>query len=162
LIWLFQPLLAGAGLPVAYYGVVHAASCVGQIFFLSNVERLEVLLGSKRTLLVAATLVAGGAFVLLGLTSHLAVVAVLIVVGFSFSLPRIPIFSAYMNKYIPSEKRATVLSLTAMCRTLAIVVINPLIGLMADWSVAYTMIILGAGLVAAGLFSRIEERHLEG
>ena len=29
LIWLFQPLLASAGLPVAYYGVVHAAACIG-------------------------------------------------------------------------------------------------------------------------------------
>lgn len=161
LIWLFQPLLASAGLPVAYYGVVHAAACIGQIFFLSNVEQLEKLLGSKRALLVAATIITGVAFVLLGVIVHLAVVALLIVAGFTFSLPRIPIFSAYMNRYIPSDKRATVLSLTSMCRTLAIVVINPLIGLLADWSVAYTMIILGVGLIAAGFFSRIEERHLE-
>ncbi|MHC1762299.1 MAG: MFS transporter [Negativicutes bacterium] len=162
LIWLFQPLLANAGLPVAYYGVVHAAACIGQIFFLSNVERLEELLGAKRTLLVVTTLVAGGAFVLLGMISNLVVVAVLIVVGFTFSLPRIPIFSAYMNSYISSDKRATVLSLTSMCRTLAIVVVNPLIGLLADWSVAYTTIILGVGLMALGFFSRIEERHLGG
>lgn len=162
LIWLFQPLMAGAGLPVGYYGVVHAAACGGQILFLNNVGRLEGLLGSKRALLVAATLVAGGAFVILGLTANLAAVAVLIVVGFSFSLPRIPIFNSYMNQYIPSDKRATVLSLTSMCRTFAIVVVNPVIGLLADWSVAYTMIFLGAGLIAVGFFSRIEERHLEG
>lgn len=161
LIWLFQPLLADAGLPVAYYGVVHAAACIGQICFLSNVERLEGLLGSKRALLVAATIITGGAFALLGMIGHLAVVTVLIVVGFTFSLPRITIFSAYMNRYIPSNKRATVLSLTSMCRTLAIVVINPVIGLLADWSVAYTMIILGVGLMAVGFTSRIEERHLE-
>ena len=162
IIWLFQPLLAGAGLPVAGYGIVHAAACGAQILFLSNIERLEKLLGSKRSLLVAATLLAGGAFVLLGLTTHPAAVAVLIVAGFAFSLPRIPIFSAYMNAYIPSDKRATVLSLTSMCRTLAIVVLNPFIGLLADWSVAYTIILLGAGLIAVGLFSRIEEKHLEG
>lgn len=162
LIWLFQPLLAAAGLPVAYYGVVHAAACLGQIAFLSNVERLEGLLGSKRRLLTTSVLIAGGAFVLLGLTASLAAVAVLIVVGFTFSLPRVPIFSAYMNRHIPSDKRATVLSATSMCRTLAIVAVNPLIGLLADWSVANTMIILGAGLIAGGLFSRIEEKHLEG
>lgn len=161
LIWLFQPLLAAAGLPVTYYGVVHAAACGGQIVFLNNVERLEGLLGSKRSLLVASTLVAGGAFVLLGLTANLAATAVLIVAGFTFSLPRVPIFSAYMNRYIPSDKRATVLSLTSMIRTLAIVVVNPIVGLLADWSVAGTMIVLGVGLVAVGLFSRIEERHLD-
>lgn len=162
LIWLFQPLLSAAGLPVAYYGVVHAAACFGQIAFLSNVERLEGLLGSKRRLLMTSVLIAGGAFVLLGLTASLAAVAVLIVVGFTFSLPRVPIFSAYMNRHIPSDKRATVLSATSMCRTLAIVAVNPLIGLLADWSVANTMIILGAGLTAGGVFSRIEEKHLEG
>jgi MFS family permease len=161
LIWLFQPLLASAGLPVASYGVVHAAACVGQIVFLSNVERLEGLLGSKRRLLAVAVLVSGAAFVLLGLTTSAAAVAVLIVVGFSFSLPRAAIFSAYMNRHIPSDMRATVLSLASMFRTLAIVVVNPVIGLLADWSVAWTMVILGAGLLAAGVFSRIEEGHLE-
>jgi MFS family permease len=162
LIWLFQPLLAAAGLPVAYYGVVHAAACLGQITFLNNVERMEMLLGSKQRLLTASVLTAGGAYVLLGLTDSLAAAAALIVAGFTFSLPRVVIFSAYMNRYIPSDKRATVLSVTSMCRTLAIVAVNPVIGLLADWSVANTMIILGAGLIAGGLFSRIEEKHLEG
>ncbi|MDT8901536.1 MFS transporter [Selenomonadales bacterium 4137-cl] len=162
LIWLYQPLLAAAGLPVAYYGVVHAAACLGQIGFLSNVERLEGVLGSKRRLLTASVTTAGVAYVLLGLTDSLAAVAVLIVAGFTFSLPRVAVFSAYMNRHIPSDKRATVLSATSMCRTLAIVAVNPLIGLLADWSVANTMIILGAGLIAGGLFSRIEDKHLEG
>ncbi len=162
LIWLFQPLLAAAGLPVAYYGVVHAAACLGQIAFLSNVERLEKLLGSKRRLLTASVATAGAAFVLLGLTDSLTAVAALIVAGFTFSLPRAVIFSAYMNRHIPSDKRATVLSASSMCRTLAIVAVNPLIGLLADWSVANTMMILGAGLVAGGLFSRLEEGQLEG
>jgi len=162
LIWLFQPLLAAAGVPVAYYGIVHAVTCGGQIVFLNNVGRLETWLGSKRSLLVVSTLISGGAFVLLGLMHYWAAVVVLIVIGFAFSLPRIPVFSAYMNRYIPSDKRATVLSLTSMCRTLAIVVVNPIIGLLADWSVSYTMMILGSGLLVAGFFSRIEERHLQG
>lgn len=162
LIWLFQPLLAESGLPVAAYGIVHALTCVGQIVFLNHVDCLETWLGSKRSLLVAATLVSGASFILLGVVHQWTAVILLIIAGFSFSLPRIPVFSAYMNYYIPSDKRATVLSLTSMCRTLAIVVINPVIGLLADWSLTYTMIILGAGLVIIGLFSRIEERHLHG
>ena len=159
---LFQPLLAGAGFSVASYGVVQASACVGQILFLSNVERVEGLLGSKRALLAATTFVSGGAYFLLGVTGRPEVVAILIVAGLSFSLPRAPVFSAYMNRYIPSDKRATILSLTSMCRTLGIVAINPVIGLLADWSLPRTMMILGVGLMAVGFFSRIEERHLEG
>lgn len=162
LIWLFQPLLARAGLPVASYGVVHALTCGGQILFLNNVGRLETRLGSKRSLLVASTLISGGAFILLGIVTQWMSVVLLIIIGFAFSLPRVPVFSAYMNYYIPSDKRATVLSLTSMCRTLAIVVVNPFIGLLADWSVPYTMIMLGSGLMGIGFFSRIEERHLQG
>jgi MFS family permease len=160
LIWLFQPLLASAGLPVAYYGLVHAAACGGQIVFLNRVEWLEGLLGSKRALLTATTLVSGVAVVLLGIIDNLPAVAALIVVGFTFSLPRLALFSAYLNRLVPSDKRATVLSLTSMYRTLAIVAVNPLVGLMADWSVPHTVIALGLGLLAVGFFSRIEERHL--
>ncbi|HLM43287.1 MAG TPA: hypothetical protein VK458_05440, partial [Myxococcaceae bacterium] len=75
-------------------------------------------------------------------------------------LPRIPLFSAYINHHIPSEQRATVLSFVSMVRTFAIVLINPLIGVLAEWSLSWTMAILGLGLIAFAAGSRIEERHL--
>ncbi|MBI4805695.1 MAG: hypothetical protein HY795_10730 [Desulfovibrio sp.] len=51
IIWLFQPVLEKSGVPLAWYGAVQAAACVGQILFLSRVELVEELLGSKRRLL---------------------------------------------------------------------------------------------------------------
>lgn len=160
LIWLFQPLLARSGVPLAWFGLVHAAACLGQIAFLSRVEWVEARLGSKRRLLRLATAAGGVAFVTLALTRSTPLVIVAIVAGFTFTLPRVPIFGAYMNRHIASDKRATVLSVTSMCRTVAIVVVNPLIGLLADWSLSGTMALLGAGLVVQACLSRIEERHL--
>ncbi|WNG46861.1 MFS transporter [Archangium minus] len=160
LIWLFQPLLERGGLPLRFYGVIHALSCVGQIVFLGNVARIERWVGSMRRLLLAATVVSGVSFLLLATTRWLPLVIVGIIVGFTFSLPRIPLFSAYINHHIPSERRATVLSFVSMVRTLAIVVINPLIGLLAEWSLSWTMAVLGTGLIALAAGSRIEERHL--
>jgi MFS family permease len=160
IIWLFQPLLARSGVPLAGFGLVHAAACLGQIAFLSRVEWAEARLGSRRHLLRLATAAAGVAFITLALTRWAPLVIVAIVAGFTFSLPRIPIFGAYMNRHIPSDKRATVLSVTSMCRTLAIVVVNPVIGLLADWSLSGTMALLGGGLVVLACLSRIEERHL--
>ncbi|HEX8439491.1 hypothetical protein [Archangium sp.] len=106
IIWLFQPLLERSGMPLRFFGVVHA------------------------------------------------------LVGFTFSLPRIPLFSAYINHHIPSEQRATVLSFVSMVRTLGIVVCNPFIGLLAEWSLSWTMAILGTGLIVLAAASRLEERHL--
>jgi MFS family permease len=160
LIWLFQPLLERAGLPLRFFGVVHALSCLGQIVFLGNAARLERWSGSMRRLLLGATVLSGVSFLVLASTRWLPLVMVGIIVGFTFSLPRIPLFSAYINHHVPSERRATVLSFVSMVRTLAIVVMNPLIGLLAEWSLSWTMALLGAGLIALAAGSRIEERHL--
>ncbi|HEX8820879.1 MAG TPA: MFS transporter [Archangium sp.] len=160
LIWLFQPLLERSGVPLRFFGVVHALSCLGQILLLGNVVRLERLFGSTRRLLLGATFIAGASFLLLASTHWMPLVAVGIIVGFTFALPRIPLFSAYINHHIPSEQRATVLSFVSMVRTFAIVMINPIIGVLAEWSLSWTMAILGLGLIAFAAGSRIEERHL--
>ncbi len=160
LIWLFQPLLERSGVPLRFFGVVHALSCVGQILLLGNVVRLERWFGSTRRLLLGATFIAGGSFLLLASTRWMPLVILGIILGFTSALPRIPLFSAYINHHIPSEQRATVLSFVSMVRTFAIVLINPLIGVLAEWSLSWTMAILGLGLIAFAAGSRIEERHL--
>ncbi len=160
IIWLFQPLLERSGMPLRFFGVVHALSCVGQILLLGNVGRVERWFGSTRRLLLGATFIAGASFLLLAATRWMPLVIVGIIVGFTFSLPRIPLFSAYINHHIPSEQRATVLSFVSMVRTFGIVVFNPFIGLLAEWSLSWTMAILGIGLIVLAAASRIEERHL--
>jgi MFS family permease len=160
LIWLFQPLLERSGVPLRFFGVVHALSCVGQIVLLGNVVRLERWFGSTRRLLLGATFIAGASFLLLASTRWVPLVVFGIILGFTSALPRIPLFSAYINHHIPSEQRATVLSFVSMVRTFAIVLINPIIGVLAEWSLSWTMAILGLGLIAFAAGSRIEERHL--
>lgn len=160
IIWLFQPLLMRAGVELRYFGLVQAVACVTQILLLSSVERVEAWLGSKRRLLVWGSVLTGAAFLLLGASQALPLVVLGIVVAFTFGLTRVPIFSSYLNKYIPSDKRATVLSMTSMLRTLAIVIMNPLTGFLAERWLSWTLLALGAALVVFPVFSRVEERHL--
>lgn len=160
IIFLFQPLLARSGVELAWFGLVHAAGCLGQIMLLSRVEALTEMLGSRRRLLAWMAYGGGISFMLLGLVRDAWVVIPLIVLAMTTGLPRIPLFSAHMNRHIPSDKRATVLSAASMSRTVAIVALNPLIGLLADWSLTWAMLALGLGLVALTAASRIEERHL--
>jgi hypothetical protein len=161
LIWLFQPLLQRDGASIQYFGVVHALACGGQILILNNIVRVEKFAGSKRTFLVGSTVIAGAMYLVLGLVHWLPVTILAIVLGFSFGLSRMPVFVSYMNKYIPSDKRATVLSSASMLRTLSLVVMNLISGSLAKWSVSGTMIVLGAGLILLTAFSRVEEEHLK-
>lgn len=161
LIWTFQPLLARAGVELRHFGYVHAAACLGQIAFLSFTPRLEIALGSKRAVLSGATLLAGAAFVALSVVTDWRLVGLLIVVAFSFSLPRVPLFAAHINAHLPSDKRATVLSFASMLRTLAIAIVNPILGLVAQWSLPGVMALIGALLWIGAAFSRVEEAHLD-
>ncbi len=159
-IWLYQPFLARAGMPMAWYGTVHAAMVVAQILLLSNAAWLERLLGSQKRLLWVGPVVAGMAFIVLGATRFLPVVVVAIVVAAGFGLSRPALFGAYLNQHIPSEKRATVLSTVSMVRTIGIAVLNPIVGFFADRSLTATMIGLGVAMLVLTLVSGVEEEHL--
>jgi MFS family permease len=160
IIWLYQPLLEHAGVGLTWFGPVHALMCVGQIIVLNNVTRLETALGSKRRLLLLGAAAPGLAFITLGLTTMVPVVVLCIWIAASFGLSRTALFSSYMNKHIPSAHRATVLSCISMQRTLAIAVVNPIAGALADWSIPSTLVILGVAALALAAWSQVEEAHL--
>lgn len=160
IIWLYQPVLEHAGVGLQWFGPVHAIMCVGQIVVLNNVPRLESAFGSKRRLLLFGAVLPGCAFLILGLTTLVPVVVLCIWTAASFGLSRTALFSSYMNKHIPSAHRATVLSCISMQRTLAIAIVNPIAGALADWSIPSTLLILGAATLALAAWSQIEESHL--
>ncbi len=160
IIFFYQPLLRIAGIDIIYFGVIHSAMALVEIFVIENFGKFERVLGSKKKLILFTAVTTGMAFILLGLTSWPPVVIFLVILSAGTGLSRIPLFINYMNKYIPSEKRATVLSTTSMLSTLVIVIINPIAGLLADWSIPNTMIIMGVGIILFSVISRIEEEHL--
>ncbi len=161
IIWTYQPLLEASGVDLVYFGTVHAAMVVGQILLLANVARLERLFGSQKRLLLAAPILTGISFIVLGTTQVLPIVVVSIVLVASFGLARAVLFSAHFNRLIPSEKRATVLSTISMFRMVAIAIVNPLVGLGVDHSLAWTAVGLGVAIMVMALVSRVEEKHLD-
>lgn len=157
LIWLYQPLLQQCGLPLKWFGAVHAAACLAQVGFLSQVERFTRWCGSRRRLLLVSTVTAGVAMLLLAWLRWLPLVVPLVVVAFACSLPRVAIYSARFNALIPSAERATVLSFASMIRTLAIVVLTPFTGLLADRSLALAFAVLGGLLAVLPWGSRVKD-----
>jgi len=160
ILWFYQPLLAVVGIDIAWFGTVHSMMCLAQIAVIANFIRLEKLLGRKRRLLLLSAAVPGALFIMLGLVHTTVLVVAAIILCAAFGLSREPLFTSYMNKYIPSDKRATVLSTTSMLRTLAICIANPIAGFLADWSIPMTLVIIGCSILAFSMFSRIREEHL--
>jgi sugar phosphate permease len=160
IIWFYQALLKNAGVDIAYFGIVHAFMSLSQILIINNFIRLEKWLGSKKRLLFLSAFLTGAAFILLGMTSYAPVVIAGIFLCAGFGLSRGPLFSSYMNKYIPSDKRATILSTTSMLRTFSIVVVNTVSGLLADWSIPNTLLALGIASIVFSFLSKIKEEDL--
>jgi len=160
IIWFYQPQLEHAGVAIAFFGLVHAAMSLSQIAVLHNVERLERLVGSKRRYLFLSALAPGIAYVTLGLNGWVPTTLAAILFAAAFGLTRQPLFIAYMNNYIPSDRRATVLSTVSMVRTIAVATINPVAGWLADWSLQRALLIFGVISIGLALLSRVREEHL--
>jgi MFS family permease len=160
IILLYQPLLERAGIPMAYFGAVHGLMALTQVGVMENFSRLEGILGGKRRLLVFSGMVTGMFFVALGVVSWSPLVIVSIALATGFGLSRDPLYSNYMNKHIPSERRATVLSTVSMMRMSAIALVNVTAGRLADWSIPSTMVLLGLFLIVFSAASRVREEYL--
>lgn len=160
IIWLYQPLIERAGVPLSYFGVVHAALCVSQIAILTRIGNLESWIGSRSRYLWVSAVLPGIAFLGLGSSQQVTLVVPAIMVAAGFGLTRSTFLTSSMNRYIDSAERATVLSSVSMLRMLAIAIINPIAGVLADWSLSGTLSILGVSAILVAVISRADARHL--
>lgn len=160
IIWFYQKLLAMAGVDIVWFGLVHTLMCLAQIAVLERVAFLEKWLGSKRRLLVITAVIAGLGFIALGFLSNAWLIAAVIVIVSGFGLARGPLFTNYLNKFITSEKRAIMLSMVSMLRTITIMVVNTLAGIAAYFSITKTMTGIGLMILMLVMISKVSEDHL--
>jgi MFS family permease len=149
-IWLYQPLLQRLGVPIAYFGVIHAIFVGAEILIASNFSRLERWARSPKNLLAIMAVIPALAFFAAGAKPSLITAGLLIVFAGGLGLTRIEYISALMNKMIPSAERATVLSSLSMFRRFALVLLNPLVGFTADHSL--TLALIGVGILPLLVF----------
>ncbi|HEX9188989.1 MAG TPA: hypothetical protein VGB87_18065, partial [Vicinamibacteria bacterium] len=153
-IWLYQLQLARVGVPLAAYGVVHAAMGLGQIAFLSRVAGVERAIGGKARLALLTALVPALAMLGLAATESVPLSLVLIVAAATAGLGRPPLFSGPVNRLIPSERRATVLSAVSAARTLAVALVYPAVGALLDRLLVGAFAFLGVLGLAAAVLAR--------
>ena len=160
IIWTYQPLLTQLGVPILYFGFIHAAMMGSEIVFMNNFDRLEKIFGSKKRYLLWSALIAGAGFVLLGINTYVLLTIVLLFIVAGVGVSRYVLFKSYMNKYIESDVRATVISTILMIDQFVRAVTYPVIGIFVEWSLEYAFVIVGACIIVCALLSRVKEEHL--
>lgn len=161
IIWLYQPLLRSIGVGILYLGIVHAVLVLSEILVSSNFEKLTKLFGSDKKYLRASALIVVLSFMLVAAWPNMITISILVIFGGGFGLTRLPLMSVYMNKFIPSEQRATILSSISMFRRFGLVLLNPLIGFTADHSLRLAALVVGLLPLAIVMFSPIKQEMLE-
>jgi len=160
-IWLYQLQLARVGVPLAAFGVVHAAMGLGQIALLSRLGSVERALGGRARLARLTSIVPALAMLGLAATTGVPASIVLIVAAATAGLGRPPLFSGPINRLIPSERRATVLSAVSAARTLAVAMVYPAVGALLDHSLVAAFVFIGLLGLAAAAFARAPSRLFE-
>ncbi len=156
----YQMLLKDAGVDIVYFGMVHAMMCLSEIGVMQSFSRFEKFLGRKRRLLVATALITGMGFIGLGLVRSAWATISMTVVTAAFGLTRTPLYISYLNKFLPSDKRATVLSVTSMARNIGIGLTSLAAAGMVQWSVKNMMILCGVIILLFALATKVKEEHL--
>ena len=128
--WFWQPYFKSIGLPLAWFGAVFAGLQFWMSFVSHQAHRMEAWVGEKAALVSFLVLITVGfmaASRIGGFAGFLVVALFYFVRGFNT-----PLFSDYVNRLVPSDMRATVLSLEGLLVRLIFSIFGPLAGRVAD------------------------------
>lgn len=142
-LWASFLLYADLGIPIAWFGVLFAAFQLSSAFASSRTHAAERVLGLRRSLLILPAI--GLVFALIGLLRAPAVLPLVFLNAALWGFGH-PLFLDGINKLIPSETRATILSVANMTGCVMFVVLSPLFGRLVD------ALSIGTGYLLLGVF----------
>lgn len=156
--WLYQPKLELIGVPMLFFGIFHAVLGLSQIFVLQGNAMFEKMLGGEKSYLTKTVIFVIVGFLAVAVFHHWSAVLFFILFTGGFGLTRRVVLLAEINKHIDSSRRATTNSFVNMMREMFIVVLNPIIGMIADYRLNFAFITL-ALLSFGGLFITIKAQR---
>lgn len=140
IIWWYQPLLISAGVQVGKLGWFHVILLLSEVVVSSQFKRLEQWAGSETRYLRITAALTGLSLILAAVWPGIISGTILLVIGGGFGLTRLEYMGAIINRHVESAERATVLSSISMFRRLALVPLNPVLGMLADKSLSTAML----------------------
>ncbi len=157
--YLSQQNFKNAGISIPILGFVFGLSLLLSAFTKKCAYKFEFFLGMERATFLI-TIVPGILLISLSFISDpMWLIA-------SFVLIRVlaeaggPLFSEYRNSHISSTNRATTISLISMLGCFYLMFARLIIGKLANISLCYAFASMGAVVITASLFLRLEEIHV--
>ncbi|MEO8458547.1 MAG: MFS transporter, partial [Chloroflexota bacterium] len=129
-VFFFQPFLENHNVAVSAVGIYQTPMRLVAIVAALAAHRLMRDLGERRTMILMPITIVGG-FLMLGLWDSVYAQIAFSMLNFSVILSQ-PTVTAYLNRRVPSEQRATVVSLTNLVRSAVLIPSAPLLGLLSD------------------------------
>lgn len=150
--WYNQPYFERSGIAVFLFGPLMAGAMACQFLLLARLPSLQKMLGTSLLLLLSCLLPGVCYLLLSALQTPLPTIG--LVAGIvAFSAWQQPIVDNELNKRIPDQSRATVLSALSLTGSLLSVLLNPLIGHLGDLGLHEVGLGLGLGLIFLGLLA---------
>ena len=159
-VWVNQLILIDFGVPMIYFGFVIAGLTGLEALVLNSFGHIERLLGSKKNYLTFSAVLPALCMILLGMTESMPLAVLLIVLIGGFGLSRLTLMYNYMQKFIESKFRATVISTASMVTSILVAAVYLISGYLVEWSLDYSLMIMGVLVLVISLFSRVKEEHL--
>lgn len=121
--------------------------------------KVEGMLGMGRSVFLATALPAV-LYILMAFIIHPVAAVLLFILNFGSMSLQDPLLADYTNQHINSNIRATTLSVIGMFSSVYITLVGLLVGWVADHSILYAFILMGAIVLFGAIFFRISEKHL--
>lgn len=159
----FQPYMKAVNIPERYFGIIFFLFNIVAAYASKNAQKF-IDKTKPRSLLMVSLLITVS-FALLAFTK--------IWIGVIFILMqqlargyRTPVFQKYINKRIPSDKRATIISIQNLAHSLVIAIFGPFAGMLLDNSDIFTShfvmsVLMGILLLVANLYMVYASKHIE-
>ncbi len=160
IIWTYQILLTRVSVPLAYFGLVHLGMLLVQVVVLNIFPRIEKRLKRKKFLLQITASCVGIGFLVCAIFEQIPLVIFGILLTAAFGLSRAPLMADHFNRKIPSEQRATMLSIVNMFKRLTLMVLNPFMGLFFEQSLPLALGLLGICVIIWSIITPLREKYL--
>ncbi|MHA1729317.1 MAG: MFS transporter [Promethearchaeota archaeon] len=160
IIWLWQTRLQTIGVELGYFGIINFGMLLGQIIWINCTDKIKKVVNSRKSILTITAFLTGTGFLIAGVSSNIFLAILGIIMAATFGLSRRVLLIGYLNKNIPSEQRATIISTAAMLRQFFLMVLNPIVGIFAELYLENMLVILGILAIIWAIISPVKEHHL--
>lgn len=159
LLTLFQPYFVASSVPGPWFGVALFLSSMAASGTKLFAHRLEAAIGVEWAAFLS-TMLPGVLWILMALIFHPIIAVLLFILSDGAGNLRDPIFADYMNRHIPSTSRATTLSAISLITSLYLLLLQPIVGLLADVDLRYAFLCMGSIIIVSAVCLRIRADHV--